>query len=180
VKKPVAIFFLIIFLFNVGGYYLVFWGVKSKAKTDLLHRLDADAYSAEDVVILTVPVSLPYPIHEARYERADGEVEYQGQFYRLVKQKIANDTLFMVCVKDRQQEKLQRTMNEYISLTNSLPASNKHTMDFLAKIFKDFTQSPDILLSLRGGWTSEILFGVNHFFVLQQVFPIESPPPELS
>ena len=180
VKRSVAIFFLVIFLFNLRGYYLVFWGLRSKAKTDLLHRLDADAFSSEEVVVLTLPVSLPYPIHEARYERADGEVEYNGEFYRLVKQKIEKDTLFMVCIKDRQQKKLQRAMNDYVSLANSLPASAKHTMDLLAKIFKDFTRSSDILLSLRGGWSTDILFSVKDFSLLQQVYPIDSPPPKLS
>jgi hypothetical protein len=180
VKKSIAIFFLVIFLFNVGGYYLVFWGLQSRAKTNLMHRLDADAYSSDEVVILTLPVSLPYPIHEARYERADGEVEYKGEFYRLVKQKVENDTLFMVCIKDRQQKKLQRAMNDYVKLANSLPTSTKHTLDLLGKLYKDFTKSSDTILSLGEGWSAKILFRENNFSLLQQVYPVDSPPPELS
>ena len=82
-----------IFLFNVGGYYLVFWGVRTQAKKDLLHRLDADQYSSEDLVVLSIPVNLPYPIQQNGYERVDGEFEYGGEYYNLVKQRLQNDTL---------------------------------------------------------------------------------------
>ena len=58
-----------------------FGHLRSQAKSDLLHRLDADAYSSEEVVVLTVPVSLPYPVHDEGYQRANGEVEYNGEYY---------------------------------------------------------------------------------------------------
>lgn len=164
----------------MGGYYLVFWALKSQARTNLLHRLDADAYSSEDIVILTIPISLPYPIHAANYERANGEYEYKGEFYHLVKQKLENDTLFILCVKDHQQKKLQHAMNEYSNLANNLPASAKHTMDLFGKLFKDFTNSTSALLSFEEGWSLNILFAEDNFSLIQQVYSVESPPPELA
>ena len=178
-KKTVAIFFLVIFLFNVAGYHVVFWALRSQAKTALLHRLDADAYSSDDVVVLTVPLSLPYPVHDVEYERADGEVEYRGEYYRLVKQKVQHDTLFMVCVKDHQQKRLDRTMNEYTNLANSLPNSAKSTMDLMSKIFKDFTGTSSIPLSMNLVLKYDIRFAVNSFPIIQEVLPIDSPPPEV-
>jgi len=158
---------------------LVFWALRSQAKTDLLHRLDAEAYSSEEVVVLSVPISLPYPMYDATYERANGEVEYNGEFYQLVKQKIENDTLFMVCIKDHQQKRLHQTMSEYTNLANNLPASTKHTLDLLGKFFKDFTEPsfpiPSIELALR----YNILYAVNDSTIIQQILPIDSPPPEL-
>lgn len=177
-KKTIAIFFLVIFLFNVGGYHVVFWALRSQAKNNLLHRLDADAYSSEDVVVLTLPVSLPYPLHDNDYERATGEVEFKGEYYQLVKQKVENDTLFMVCVKDGNQKHLQQTMNDYTNLANNLPTSAKHTMDLLSKLFKDFTStdftipSPDLFLK------AENIFAVPDFAIIQQSFPVDSPPPD--
>jgi len=143
-----------------------------------LHRLDADAYSSEEVVVLTVPVSLPYPVHDEGYQRASGELEYHGEYYQLVKQKIENDTLFMVCVKDQHQKRLDRTMNEYTNLTNNLPSSAKHTMDLMGKLFKDFTATSFITPSMDLVLKYDILFSVGEFLIIQQVFPIDSPPPE--
>jgi len=96
----------------------------------------------------------------------------------LVKQKIENDTLFLVCVKDHQQKRLDRTMNEYTNLANNLPASAKHTLDLMGKLFKDFTvtsfTTPSIALALK----YDILFSVDDFLIIQQAFPVDSPPPE--
>jgi len=61
-KRAFSIFFLALFLFNIGGYYLVYWGLQSQAKKDLLHRLDAENYSSEDLIVISVPMSLPYPL----------------------------------------------------------------------------------------------------------------------
>lgn len=177
-KKPIAIFFLVIFLFNVGGYHVVFWALRSQAKNNLLHRLDADAYSSEDVVILTLPVSLPYPLHDNDYERATGEVEYNGEYYQLVKQKVENDTLFMVCIKDVHQKRLQQTMHDYTNLANSLPASAKHTMDLLAKFFKDFTTTDFVIRAPELVLKAEHIFAAKEFAVIKQSFPIDSPPPD--
>jgi hypothetical protein len=143
-----------------------------------LHRLDADTFSSEEVVVLTVPVSLPYPVHDEGYQRASGEVEYHGEYYQLVKQKIENDTLFMVCVKDQHQKRLDRTMNEYTNLANNLPASAKHTMDLMGKLFKEFTTTSFITPSMDLVLKYDILFSADEFLIIQQVFPIDSPPPE--
>jgi hypothetical protein len=83
-----------------------------------------------------------------------------------------------VCVKDHQQKRLDRTMNEYTNLANNLPSSAKHTMDLMGKLFKDFTGTsftpPTMDLVLK----YDILFSVDNFSIIQRVFPIDSPPPE--
>lgn len=167
-----------IFLFNVGGYYVVFWGLRTQAKKDLLHRLDADQYSSEDLIVLTIPVSLPYPIQQNGFERVNGEFEYQGEFYNLVKQRLENDTLFMVCIKDHQEKKLVNAMSEYTNLANSLPSSAKHTIDLFGKLFKDYTSTELTCISSGKEWCLNISFTEETFELLQKDYPILSPPPK--
>jgi hypothetical protein len=169
----------VIFLFNVGGYHFVFWALRSQAKRDLLVKLDAEAYSSQEVVVLTVPISLPYPIHDPNYQRADGEVEHNGEFYLLVKQKVENDTLYMVCIKDHGQRHIQRTMNDYTKLSNNLPANTKHAMDLLGKMFKDFTPVNFSTSAVELALSYNITFGVNDDFILNAGLPVDSPPPEM-
>jgi hypothetical protein len=141
--------------------------------------MDADAYSAEEVVILSLPVSLPYPIHDATYERANGEVEYRGEFYHLVKQKVERDTLFMVCVKDREQKRIETAINEYANISNNLPAGTKHTLDFFGKLFKDYTSAGSTETSLKLELKYDFLFAFYSQGIIKHVFPVDSPPPEL-
>lgn len=164
----------------MGGYHLVFWALRSQAKIDLLHRLDAEAYSSEHVVVLTLPVSLPYPIHDPGYERAQGEVEYNGEYYQLVKQKVEHDTLFMVCVKDPNQKRLDKTLNEYTNLANGLPTSTKHTMDLLGKLFKDYTGTEFLALSFTQSQLQAIFIVRTDVLIHSQIQSVDSPPPEQS
>jgi hypothetical protein len=171
---------LIIFLFNVGGYYLVFWGLRSQAKSELLHRLDADEYASEDIEILTIPISLPYPIHQNGYERAYGEFEHNGSYFNLVKQKIENDTLFIVCIKNHQEKKLVNELTQYANLMNNVPASTKHTIELFGKLFKDYTSIGSLCISCNEGWERNIYFSEITLVLQTKKYPVLSPPPKVS
>jgi len=69
---------------------------------------------------------LPYPIQQNGFERVDGEFEYKGEYYNLVKQRLENDTLFMVCIRNHQEKRLISTMTEYANMANDLPVGAKH------------------------------------------------------
>jgi hypothetical protein len=179
VKKAFAIFFLALFLFNVGGFYVVYWGLHSKAKKDLLQRLDADNYSSEEFIVISIPISLPYPLQQQDYERVDGEFEFNGDYYNLVKQRLENDTLFMVCIKDKTQKKLVNVLNEYSNYANNLPANANRTLDLFGKLFKDFTSIVLATLSVGTGWAIPIVYGEWQFALLDLDYPIISPPPRV-
>lgn len=177
-KRAFSILFLVIFLFNVGGYYLVFWGLRSQARKDLLHRLDADKYSAEELIVVAIPMALPYPNQESRFERVDGQFEYKGEFYNLVKQRIENDTLFIVCIKNRQEKELVNAMNEYSDLANNLPTGAKHTLDLFGKLFKDYNV-PYVAITGHGGWSMRLTFETPVYSLQYQSYPVFSPPPNI-
>lgn len=144
-----------------------------------MHRLDADAYNTDDVVVLTLPFSLPYPINTPVYERVAGEIEYQGEYYHMVKQKVENDTLFMVCVKDAEQKRIQQTMYEYANLSNNLPADAQKTVDLLGKLFKDYTASVSYQPAKSLELKYDFAFGEHSLTMSQPSIPIDSPPPRL-
>jgi len=180
-KKLISILFLLLFLFNVGGYYLVFWALRSQAKSNLLHRLDADQYASEDIEVLTIPMNLPYSIYqEGNYEEAEGEFEHNGSYYNIVKQKIENDTLYLVCVRNHQHKKLVSRMNEYSNLMNNVPANTKHTQQLFGKLFKDYTSSKLASIVHHEGWNFTTRFGEFTPAVLVRDYPILSPPPKFS
>lgn len=156
----------------------MYWVAKSRAQKDLLVRLDADNYSSNDLVVFSIPtLSLPYPLQQQGYERVNGEFEYQGEYYSLVKQRLENDTLFMVCIKDHHKKKLVNVLNEYTNLANNLPASAQHTLDSFAKLFKDYTSAESTALSAGSGWCILLSFVEKEYSLLQHSYPVLSPPP---
>jgi hypothetical protein len=144
-----------------------------------LHRLDADNYSSEDLIVISIPISLPYPLQQQGYERVNGDFEYNGEYYNLVKQRLQNDTLFMVCIKDKTEKKLATVLNDYSNYANNLPASASHTLDLFGKLFKDYTATVLATLSVGTGWAIPIGYGEGQFALLDLDYPVISPPPRV-
>jgi hypothetical protein len=178
-KRTVAIFFLLIFLFNAGGYYAVFWAFHYQAEKNLMQRLDAERYTAEEEVILSIPISLPYPIHQSNYEKTRGEFEYNGENYKLVKQKLEGDTLFLVCVRNVQQNKLELAMSDYSKVANDMPTQSKQTLNLLSKLFKDFQSGAHISVGDNTEIVLHLTDAEKTFSLLHQDYPVVSPPPKV-
>jgi hypothetical protein len=177
-KRTVSVLLLMVFLFNVGGYYIVFWGISHQADRVLTAKLDAHLYSEEETIELKIPVTLPYPLQSREFERIDGKFEHQGQHYKLVKHKLEKDTLYVVCIRDYEQKKIASTLNDYTRMANDLPASKK-AITFLSKLLKDFESTDKNTMIHQAGWCRDIQLHVKPFELLTSTARISSPPPEV-
>jgi hypothetical protein len=177
-KKAGSILLLLVFLFNVGGYYFVFWGLIRTSDQELIQRLDKGLYSAEETIELKIPVTLPYPIQEQGFKRVNGKFEHQGEFYKMVKHKLENDTMYIVCIRDDQQKRLEKTMNDYVKVTNELPSSSKSTMSFAGKFLKDYEAGVSSEVFQQTGWAMDITGTQQSFELLPAETHISSPPPK--
>lgn len=157
---------------------MAYLGFRHQARRNLLHRLDTDAYTSNEVTVLTIPLNLPYPVEEGVYERVNGEFEYNGDYYKLIKQKLENDTLFIVCYKDTHEKRIETAMADYTKLANDIPTQSKQALTFLAKLFKDFNTTPRYTLSTTACVFDEVNFSDQEFTIIDRDHPIESPPPE--
>jgi hypothetical protein len=180
VKRIFALLFLIVFLFNVGGYYLVFWTLRLDANQKLAHRLDQNQYNNQDTYLFKLPLTLPYGLNQEGYERVNGSFEHNGEFYKLVKQKHENDTLYIVCIKDHEEQKIANAFSDYVKLSNDLPASSqKDGLSLLSKLSKDF--EPNILLDIvmTDGWFLGTFYADHSSSILKGEKIIHSPPPKV-
>jgi hypothetical protein len=168
---------LIVFLFNVGGYYVFFSILKLQTEKELTNRLDTDEYGADEIVLLKIPVTLPYPIQTQGFERVDGSFQHEGQFYKLVKHKLQNDTLYIVCIRDHATRELVQTMDDYVELTQSFPATNQKTWNFLSKLIKDFYSAESIPLPYLQGLIVELLWEEWDSLFQEPSIPVHALPP---
>lgn len=150
-----------------------------QANQKLLNRLEANQYSEGETIVLTIPLSMPYPTYQNGFERVDGEFEYQGEHYKLVKQKLENDTLFIVCIKDQESKKIFTALADFSKLANNLPAGSKQALNYLSKLFKDFTTTDVFESSSQQPLLSTIKYFNIRFSLLSISYPIDSPPPQV-
>lgn len=171
VRRLAPILLIAVLLFNMVGYYGLFIGLRLKNTQDLISRLDAETYSEAETFTLKIPMAIPYHIDHNNYERVDGEIEYKGEFYRLVKQKISNDTLFIVCLADKQSKNIKQTFSDYVKTFADKHSSSKNNGKLFQNFLKDYIASSLTLETSNVGWHVEL----NSFYV-QNIYGIEYAP----
>jgi hypothetical protein len=177
-KKVFAIALLLLFLFNVGGYYFMFYGLTYQANKQLVQRFDNDDYSEEETITLKIPITLPYPIFEDDFQRVNGEFEYQGEHYKLVKQKLEGDTVYVVCYRDYTIKRILNAFSDFAKFSNDLPFSSKNSLIFMGKLVKDYEPIDQPMIVHRNGWSRTALYAQLVFNLLDREFPVVAPPPE--
>ena len=171
---------LFIFLFNGIGYYGLFYLTRKHLQADMLTKLDAGNYTDSQTVTLKIPLSLPYPLNtDADYERVNGSFRYQGEFYKLVKQKLSNDTLYVVCIRDGEEKRLNAVVTDFIKITHALPASSK-ALKFLHVFMKDFEAGSGTAIETNTRFIIHTALQTgSHYVVLKAAYTKVTPPPEL-
>lgn len=178
-RRLIALILLAVFLFNTVGYYALYQAIRSHSHDTLLKRLDNDQYKNEETVTLKLPLAIPYQTN-TDYQRVDGSFEHLGEYYKLVKQKIENDTLLIVCYRDKVEKKLSNLLTEYVKVTNDIPSSSKSAaLKLLNSFSKDYEPS-----AARNAYTlpcSTLDFSLipyQNIFLTDFKASLVSPPPE--
>ncbi len=124
-KKYFAILLLTIHAFNLGGYTLLFGFLQQQNNISTTRQIENGDYSDKDLILVKVPMSLPYGTNWKEYERYDGEIEWGGTHYNYVKRKLQNDTLYVLCLPNETQTKLQNAKKQYSNHVNDMPTQKK-------------------------------------------------------
>ncbi|MCS6973536.1 MAG: hypothetical protein N2044_06635 [Cyclobacteriaceae bacterium] len=177
-RKVFVIFLLALFLFYTGGYYLFYFAIKHHRDVKLSRLFDSGLPESASTVTLKIPLTLPYPIHTSGFERINGEFEFDGEFYKMVKHKLENDTLHIVCYKDVQAKRLSSALNDIARFSSDLPASSSAPFAFFIKLLKDY--EPSLLPGLTHaclGWQQNLHFEFITSSPIQPVVFVHTPPP---
>lgn len=177
-KRPISILLLAVFLFNIAGYHVLFMALRYQARQEIVHHLDDNIPSDDGTITLKIPMALPYQTDWASYERVDGNFEHRGEYYRLVKQRLQHDTLYVVCIKDLKEKQLVTAMTQFSQLVHDLPG-NAATLKLIGSFQKEYhTDSPLAVVVDRQGWCLHHNYGHTAFSLLRQESTIFSPPPD--
>lgn len=124
-KKLFAISMIALHLFNVAGYNFLFDYNILQSDKQVVQRLDNNQYSDSELIEVKVKLNLPYMTVFGEYERMDGEYELNGEYYKYVKRKIADDTLYLLCLQDYSKSELYKGKTQYASKANDIPSKDQ-------------------------------------------------------
>ena len=177
-KKLIAIFLVLLLLFNALGFFGLFIGLRYKSALDLVERLDKQEYLDEETVTLRIPMTLPYHL-DSEYERVDGEIEHNGEFYRLVKQKLQKDTLYIVCIKDYGSKRITQALADYVETFTDKPIDAKSTGKLFTSFIKDFLPTSIEISPASAGWNYAVSSADIIDSFSSRSIAVVSPPPQI-
>lgn len=122
-RKLTAIFFLLLFLFNIAGYKGLFFFLNKSADERLAEKLMAGNDLEKDLILVKFPFNVPYLSDSKDYESTEGEVNVNGVIYNYVKRKIARDTLFLMCIENKEKTLIEAKRAEFFNKVNDLDAN---------------------------------------------------------
>jgi len=144
----------------------------------MAQRLDTESYTAEETITVKIPFALPYWVDSNDYERISGEFEHNGEFYKLVKQELKKDTLYVVCIRDSKEKRNFNFMSGFAKLSTDVPASSKNTLKLFASLLKDFVPNTDSILPSQPITFITTNYVSMQFHVIAAAYPVPSPPPD--
>jgi len=112
-------------LFNLAGYTLLFEYFMQRSDKQLIQQLDNNQYNDSELIAIKIALHTPYLSSWSDYERVDGEAEVNGVFYSYVKRKIQNDTLYLLCLPNKNKTQLNAARIEYANKVQDVPTNAK-------------------------------------------------------
>lgn len=154
-KKLQSISLIALILLNTMGYYAIFVGLQFKNDVALIQRLDDNQYDESRAVTLKIPISIPYLQDQTEFERQDGTFNYQGEYYRIIKQKYASDTLTIICFKDNESKAIQSALSDYVKTFTDNPQQDGSHAKISVTFIKDYIAQDFSIGQSASGWLSE-------------------------
>ena len=156
-KKVTSIVLIALVLLNTMGYYGVFVGLDYHHDRQMSERFDTDIYNASEAITFRIPITIPYATESADFHRVDGEFEYMGETFRMVKQRILSGSLYIVCVKDVEGQQIAQALRDYVKTFSDKPADAKSQSKTQITLIKDYIPSSYSIGNSSEGWMSVVL-----------------------
>ncbi len=149
-RRAIAILFLGIILLNTAGYYLVFEGWKWH--NSIAWSFDENASNAQEVIV-EIPVNVPYVAQVKEWEKADGQFEYNGESYRITKQRLTLDAVYIACVKDNEASRINQQLEDFAKTFSDQPTDGKQNAKSIPGFIKEYVSAVITLKSLHEGFS---------------------------
>lgn len=176
-KRGFTIFLLALFLLNVLGYYGIFLGLQFKTEQDMKALFDQEEALPQQEITIKVPLTVPYATDSREYTRVDGEFEYQGQTYRMVKQRVTSEALYIVCVKDTKSDNIKQALADYVKTFTDKPVNEKGSSKTIQNFIKDYIATSTSLHTSTAGWDNTISYSSLFDQFESLSIQLNSPPP---
>jgi len=167
-------------VFNLVGYRWLFSAIENKATANLEQKISSGEYSDEQLVELRIPLNMPY-YSDKDYENVYGETDFNGEHYRFVKRKVSGNTLYLLCLPNKEKTSIVKVKNDFTKAVNDVPANKQGSQqknNFIKLLTSEFKIS-ESLISENNFSSLSLQFISRNTAVTNLFIPLtEAQPPE--
>lgn len=180
-KKFTSIFLILLLVLNTLGFYGLILAIDYHHNRAFVKSMDADNYDERELIQIEVPHSIPYAVEQPNFQRIDGQFQHEGEYYRLVKQRITFDSVYLVVVKDKMSKKTNKALKEYTKSLTDQPSSEKPSGKGGLNFYNDYFGSSFAIATISFGWEQDVFI---NGCATKNLFPFYThtffTPPELA
>ena len=173
-KKALSLLLLTIFMYNLIGYTAVVY----YSQKDLKRRIKENIFTFlkdSELEVFSINQSEPFPENFNFID--EHEFSFKGKLYDIVRQSTSDDTVFLYCINDENEEEIIEKYKEFIEDNLDELAEDKSELNCFKLI--NLEVQPDIaVLNLE---KDESILFIKYSKELQyRYYDIPSPPPKLN
>jgi hypothetical protein len=136
VKKIFVIILISIFIFNLAGYWGVFFSMKFRIKKEIRSLINSKIPENKLCEIIISLKSYNSKTSEITWIEKNKEFLYKNCMYDIVTSKIKNDNIYFYCINDKKESELFASLYQFVekNITDNFN-HNKNLQFLLQKLF---------------------------------------------
>ena len=152
--------------------------LSQQADTRMEARIKNDSNLDKGLITFKIPLNLPYLTDSKDFEPAEGEVNINGEIYKLVKKKISRDTMIVLCIDHHEKTRIEKQDNDYFKKVNDLTSNSSKKSDVKQVKVDYFLQDKQGNAALVPLIQNTFFSGLISGSLMPGYHPLISSPPE--
>ncbi len=166
-RKIFPILILSIFMFMLGGNYLIFYFEKSIIQHEIKEKIE-QGLKDDDLYLVIIHQN---DLNKVAWLKPGKEFTRNGEMFDVVRKKNIGTDVYFYCINDKKESKL---VSDFTKKNNESSQTNKILRKFLG--FKYLNQLPEIKISVQTA-KSKIPLVLFHYNSIKSEVP--DPPPNV-
>lgn len=176
-KKLLAYIVLILFTYNLAGYYVVFKGWQKGIRSQIKEQIRHDSKLSDIEVLTFSKADLKQKRIALEWEKED-EFRFNGNMYDVVSRNESSDSITFTCINDRKEKKLIDQFQAFVNQQhNNVPSKHSNPFKILENLVKDYCTQQAILQNCKEGiiiYKPEL-----NVYLPNTYIEVLSPPPRM-
>jgi hypothetical protein len=144
----------------------------------MTERFDTGSYGNEGMITVKIPMTVPYATGSADFERVDGTFTHEGQVYRMIKQKVTPDAIYIVCTRDLDGTQIENALTDFVKTFADNPTDSKSNAKTSVNFIKEYVAGYFVIENPSLGWQREVVQRTTHTFFVDSFNSSIVHPPE--